>query len=96
MGKVFQFSGPGGGRLPYPRHVLQVYCPGDPLVWIIDLGDDPQNWAYHWKIPPHSGLMLYGDETTEGYGMAVGISTFVGGYGGSRTRGGGYLRPPLP
>ena len=64
MGEVFQDSGPGGGRRLDLRHILQGGRPGDPLVQIRDLSNDPQNWADPQKFSPQGGPPLGGDAIT--------------------------------
>ena len=87
-GQVFQDFGMGGIRYPDLWHILQGGRPGDPLVRIRDLGDNPQNHADPRKLRPQGGPPLVRDATTSLYRGAVVVLTFGGGDGGSGTRSG--------
>ena len=82
MGEVLQDYGPEGGICLNLRHVLQGGSPRNPLVCIIDLGDDPHNRADPRKFPPQVGLTLGRDATTARYGGEVVVTTFGGIDGG--------------
>ena len=96
MDKVFQDFGPGGSRHPDIYHVLQGGRTGDLLIWIRELGYNPQDWAGPWRLPSQGVLPPGGDATTERYSRTVGLTTFVGSNGGSGTIGGGDINPQPP
>ena len=52
MGMFLKNFGVGGGRPPDLRNFLQDGLSGKPLVCIGDLGDNPQDQGYPWRIPP--------------------------------------------
>ena len=93
MGEVLQDFGLGGGQRPDLRNVLQVSHSGNYLVRIGDLGDDPQDWAYHWGIPPQGGPLSRGYASTAQNNGAVVLPTFGGGDSGSGYRVGGDIHP---
>ena len=64
MGMVIQDFGAGGGRPPDLWHFLQEKIPYDPLVWIRDLGDDPQGREDTRQISP-LGVLLSGRNSTD-------------------------------
>ena len=79
MSKVIQDLGLREGRCPDLWNVLQGVHPGDPLVWIRDLGNYPQDWTDHWGIPPQGGPPFSRDEAAARYNGVVGVPAFGGG-----------------
>ena len=59
-----QDFGAGGGRPPELQNFLQGGPSGEHLVWLRDLEDNPQDWAYHWQIIP-KGRPLSGNNPAE-------------------------------
>ena len=58
---VIQYFGSGGGQCLGLWRVLQVGSPDEPIVWIIHLGDEPQDWSDPWSPPPQGDLPFSGD-----------------------------------
>ena len=52
VGKVFQDSGPGRGRILGLQNVLQGGPKGKPIIWVRDLDFDPQDKADPQRLPP--------------------------------------------
>ena len=75
------------GQCPDLWHILQG-GPGYPLVWIGDLGDDPQDQADPMGIPPQGGPLFIVDESLEHHNGAVVVPAFGYGSGGRSSRGG--------
>ena len=95
MGEDVKAFGTGGGRRPDLRHILQRGFPGNPLVCIRDLGDEPLDQSDPQSIPPQVGPTFGGDVTAARYCGAVGEPAFKGGDGGIGSIGGGDVLPPL-
>ena len=55
MGAVLHDFGAGGVRPPDLRNILQCGSSSNLIFWIGDLGDDPQDQADPWRIPPQGG-----------------------------------------
>ena len=86
----------GGVRRPEFRHVLQGSHKSNPLVCIVDLGEDPLDCLYPQRIPPQGGPPFGGDATVTRYRGAVGVPAFGSSYGGRRPEVGGDVRPTPP
>ena len=78
------------------RNFLQGDNSVKPLVWIGDLGYDPQDWVYPWRIPPQGGPPYCGNRYEVRHGEAVGVPASGRSYGSGGARGGGDIRPPPP
>ena len=52
-----------GGQRSDIRNILQGGRSDNPLIWILDLGDDTQDWADPWRVPPKGGTLPSGDES---------------------------------
>ena len=93
MGTFIHILGAGRGRPPDLRHFLHVISSGDPIFWIGDLVDYPQDREDPWRIPPHGDPPSGNNKVEAGYGGTVGITTS----GRRNVRcegiGGGYIFP---
>ena len=84
MGTSLQDFGAGGGRPPDIRKFLQGDCSGDTLVLLGYLGDETQDWADPWQIPPQGCQPYGGNKYKAIHYKAVGVpasecSNFDGG-----------------
>ena len=79
MGKVLHDLGSGGGQHLYLWNSIKCSFPGKHLVWIRDLGDDPQDQADLCGLQPQGGPLFSGDEAALRHNRAVGVPTFGGG-----------------
>ena len=70
---VIQDFGVGGGKPPDIRNIIQDSCSGEPLVWIGELGDEPQDLAYPWKIAPQDGPPFGGNESKARHDEVTGV-----------------------
>ena len=76
--------GKGGCRCLDLRNNLHGGCPGGPVVWVGDVGDDTMHWEVFGLIPPQGGLQADRAATSEEEGREVGVSL-----AGRRDEGGG-------
>ena len=86
----------GGGRFPDLQQILQYSRPVEPLVWIIELGYEPQYWVDPWKIIPQGGPPFVCNTTTERSRGAVGVHAVGSVNGISGPRVGDKVRPLPP
>ena len=63
MGEVLYDFWERDGQHSDIRKILQVGCSDNPLILILDLGDNTQDWAYPWRVPPQGGPLPSGDES---------------------------------
>ena len=94
MGAVIQDFGVGGGRPLELWNTLQDGHSGNPIVWTRDLGDDLQDQANPFQIPPQGSLLLRRNSFEVRHVNAVGVPIFGGSYGDSGPRGNGDILPP--
>ena len=78
MGAVLQGFGVVGSRPPYLWNILKGGRLGDPLFWIGDLGDNPQDRSGCWWIPPQCGPPFGSNIAKERQYYAVLVPSFGG------------------
>ena len=84
------------GDIPDLRNFLQGGHSGNPLFWIVYLGDDPQNWVDPRHIPPQGGPPSVINLSKSRHGRAVGVTATGRSRGGSGTTGGEYIHTLSP
>ena len=84
----------GGGQLPDLQNIIQDGIPDNSLVWIRYLGDDPQDQANPFQIPPQGSLLICRNSSGARHVKAVGVTIFGGSYGNIGPRGNGDIIPP--
>ena len=86
MGAVIQDFELGGCRPPDLWNTLQDGLPGNHIVLIRDLSDDPYDQAYPCQIPPQGSLLIHRNSSESMHVKVVGLPIFEGGYDNSGTR----------
>ena len=84
----------GRGQTSDLWNTLQDGRSGRPIVWIRYLGDDPQDQANPFQIPPQGSLLIRGNSSGARHVKAVGVPIFGGSYRDSGPRGNGDIIPP--
>ena len=94
MGMFLQYFGSGGVIPPDLQNFLQGSISGNPIVWLIDLGDEPKDREDPRRIIPQGGPQSGGNSSKTRHCRDVGIpASGCSNYGGGN-RGGGDIRSP--
>ena len=82
MCTFLQDFGVGGIIPPDLGKFLQVSCSGNPLVWLENLGDDPQDQADSQNIPLQTGPPSGGNAAKVRHDRVVVVPPYGRRYGG--------------